>query len=404
MKKKLFVLIIVIITIINLSLGYLIFFNVQILEAPEITINIELSDIDPEKTLLKTNIDVKNTNNFEINLENIRLKTTTDEGYEVANVLIKGGGIKSNKNVSFVKDIPLSFNGHSPELLITKLSGEIGANFLFIKKTIPFKINVVTNIEKIINELSAPVFEIIVDFDEIINNGININSTINVYNPNPFDIFLENISTNILTEKMEKIGNLKVICDSIPARSKITLNSTGFVMFKALDAKKLTINLNGNAGVKIAGYRKDISYNIESIVNIPNLDRLILNEKNPTFISLKIDEKLTLGGIQFYVILEINNTYKFDIEVRNLVFKIFTVKDDKNSLIGSDDNIENIIAESGKKGATTCNVLIPYYKILPIDWKTDWVMGSATGRVGIKGVNQSALVEIRGYQSLHPLR
>jgi hypothetical protein len=404
MRKKIFIGIIGIITIIYIIIGSFLFLNIQFLETPEITLNVELFEIDSNEAILKTIIDVNNPNEFEIIMKNFKIITYTPNEYEVANVKIKGGVIGSNKNESFSKEILINFNGNSPELLTSKITGDIGANFLFITKTIPIKINIITNIKNLLNKISLPIVNLNIDNYKIIKDGIQIDATVDVENKNSFSFYLENNSANIESEKNEILGNLEIIGGEIPANSKLTLNCSGSLKFKALDAKKLKININGKAGVQIAGYKKNLSYNLKSSINIPDLDKLLLSEKVPTFLSIKFDEKLTLRGIIFYVTLEINNSYKVDLEVRDIIFRICTVVGDKHTIIGENDLIENIIAEPGKIGSTTCNIIIPYSKIIPFNWKTDWIMGSVSGRVSIRGINQSAYLEIRGYQSLHPIR
>jgi len=404
MRRKIFTIIILIVTIINILLGSIIIFNIQILETPEITIDIELSILDTEKAVLKTIIDVNNTNDFEIIMKNIKIITTNLEGYEVAQLYIKGGAISPNNNKTYKRDIIISFNEHNSKVLTSKITGEVGANFFFIQKTLPIKLGVVTNFEKIINELSAPIFNINVDFDKIEKEGIKLISKINVYNPNSFDLYIKNISTIIESEKKETMGNLKIFYKKIPAKKTTQLNCSGMVLFKALDAKTLTLNLSGYAGAKIAGFDKNVSFYVKSFINIPDLDKLFLSEEKPTFLSIKFDEKFTLQGVIIYVGLEINNTYKVDLEARDLVFKVYTVKGEAYNLIGKNDVIEKINAKSGKTGITTTDIFISYKRLLSIDWSTDWIMASVTGRVGIKGVNQSALLEIRGYQSLHPFK
>ena len=393
-----------IVTIINIIFGAIIFINIQILETPEITINAELIEINSNEAILKTIINIDNPNGFEIVMKNFKLTTLTPDGFKVANVKIKGGEIGSNKNKSFSKEIIISFNGNSPELLTSKISGEIGANFLFIQKTIPLKVGIITNVKNILNDISVPILDLSINNYELINNGIKINASIDVYNQNSIGFFIENNTADIKSEKNEILGNLKINGKKIPSNSKTTINCSGEMLFKALDANTLNIDLSGNAKIKIAGFEKNLSYNLNPNIAIPDLNKLILSDNVPTFLSIKFDEKLTLKGIIFYVTLEINNSYKVDIEVRDIIFRVCTVVGDKNKIIGENDLIENIIAKPGKIGSSTCDIIIPYSKLIPFNWNTDWIMGSVTGRVSIRGINQSAYLEIRGYQSLHPIR
>lgn len=404
MKRKVITIVLIIVGIIYIIVGALLFLNIQLMETPEIIIKVEVAEINSEEAILHTTIDVDNPNGFEIVAKNLEIVTTTPDGYEVARVSIEGGEIGSHEKKTFTQNVFVVFDGHSPELLISKITGEVGANILFIQKTIPLNIGVVTSIENLIKEIAAPSMNIMAEFVDITTEGIDLTATIDVYNPNTFEIYIENISADLVTEAGKKVGNVDVIGGVIAAKDHLQLNSSGTLLFEVLNAETLVINLSGMAGAKIAGYEKNLSFNILIRIMVPDLEELLLSKDKPTILSVKIDEKFTLKGIVFYVALEINNSYKVDLVAKNLTFRIYIVVDDTYHLIGENDKIEKILTEAGTTGLSSCEILIPYREILPIDWSTDWIMVSVTGRVAIKGVNQSAFLEIRGYHSLHPFR
>ena len=96
MKKKVIILF-TIIAIIYIIVGTFLFLNIQLMDAPEIIINIEVTEINSENAILHTKIDIDNPNSFEIVAKNLLIVTTTTEGYEVARALIQGGEIGSNQ-------------------------------------------------------------------------------------------------------------------------------------------------------------------------------------------------------------------------------------------------------------------------------------------------------------------
>jgi LEA14-like dessication related protein len=404
MRKKTIAILFVIVTIIYIIVGAFLFLDIQIMETPEIIIEIEVNELSSEEAILRTIVDIYNPNGFEIIAKNLEVVTTTPNGYKVAHVSIKGGRINSHEKKTFTNDVIIAFNGHSPELLTSKITGEVGANILFIKKTIPLNIGVVTSIENLINELTAPSVSVTVDFLEITTECINITAIMDIYNPNSFDIFINDIIVEITSEEGKKIGDVDVSGGVVVAKDYLQLNSNGTVLLEALNAEMLILNMSGTAGVKIAGFEKNLSFNIQTRVVVPDLEEILLSKDAPTFLSIKLDEKFTLRGIIFYVGLEINNSYKVDLVVKNLTFRIYTVVDDTNRLIGENDKLDEILAKAGSSGFFSCEILVPYSKILPIDWSIDWMMASVTGGVSIKGVNQSAFLEIRGYLNLHPFR
>jgi len=404
MKKKIIAILFTIVTIIYIIVGALLFLNIQLMETPEIIIRVEVAEVNSEEAILHTTIDIDNPNDFEIVAKNLEVVTTIPEGYVVARLSIEGGEIDSHEKKTFTKNISVAFNGYSPELLTSKITGEVGANTLFIQKTIPLNIGVVTSIENLINELAAPSMNVMVEFVEITTEGIKINATMDIYNPNTFEIYIENISTEIETKTGKKVGNVDLIGGVIAAKEYLPLNSSGIILFEALNAEKLVINMRGAAGAKIAGFEKNLSFNIQTGIIVPDLEELLLSKDKPTILSIKVDEKLTLKGIVFYVSMEVNNSYKVDLLVKDIVSRVYVVDGDGLHLIGENNKVEDILAEVGTSGLCSCEVLVPFSNLFPIRWSTDWLMVSVSGSVTIKGVNQSVYIEIRGYHDLHLFR
>jgi len=405
MRKKIIILLLAMVTIINIITAAFIFFDIQIMQTPEVVIKIEVVEVTSEEAILHTIIEINNPNDFEIVAKNLEIVTTTPNGYVVAHVLIEGGEIDSNEKKIFTKDVIISFNSHRPELLTTKITGEVGANIWFIKKTIPLNIGVITSIENLIDELAAPNVDITVDFAELTTKGINITALMDVYNPNSFDIFVRDVSVDIVTGEGKKIGNVDVIGGGVvAAKDYLQINSSGNILFEALNAEILVINMSGVAGAKIAGFEKNLSFNIQTKIIVPDLEEIILSKDKPTILSIRLDEKFTLEGFVFYVGIEIDNSYKVDLILKDMIFSIYTVVDDTLHLISETDKIDEILVKAGTSELSSCEILIPFSKILTIFWSTDSIMVSARGNVTIKGVNQSIFLEIRGYQSIHPFR
>jgi LEA14-like dessication related protein len=404
MRKKLIAILFAMVTIVYIIIGALLFLNIQLMESPEILIKVEVTEVNSEEAILHTTVDIDNPNSFEIVAKNLELVIITPDGYVVARLSIEGGEIGSHEKKTFTKDVSVAFDGYSPELLTSKITGEVGANILFIQKTIPLNIGVVTSIENLINELAAPSMSVMAEFVEITTEGINFNATMDVYNPNTFEIYIENISTEIEIETGKKVGDVDVIGGVIAAKGSLPLNSSGTILFEALNAEKLVINMSGVAGAKIVGFKKNLSFNIQTRIMVPDLEELLLSKDKPTILSIKIDKKLTLKGIVFYVSMEINNSYKVDLLVKDIVSRVYTADDDGHHLIGENDKVEEIFAGAGASGLSECEVLVPFSNLFPIRWSTDWIMVSVSGNVAIKGVNQSVYLEVRGYHDIHLFR
>jgi hypothetical protein len=397
MQKKLTAILFIIVGIIYIILGAMLFLNIQLMEVPEILIKVEATEINSDEVILHTTIDIDNPNGFEIVTKNLELKTTTPEGHIAAHVTIKGGEIGAYENKTFIKNIFVKFDGYSPELLTSKISGEVGANTWFIGKTISFNIGIITSIGDLIDDLAAPTINIITDFVEITRKGINLSAEIEIFNPNSFDIYIEKISSDIKTEQNEIVGKINFVGGLIGSKDFLITNNCGSILFKAFNAETLTININGVAGAEIAGFEKNISFNSQIKIKVPDFEEILLSKDKPTILSIMVDEKITIRGIIFYVTMEINNTYKIDLLVKDIASRIYIVDDDGHHLIGENDKIDDIFAEIGSSGTSKCEILAPFQKLLPIRFTSKWLMVSLSGKVTIEGINQSVYIEIRGY-------
>ena len=404
MRRKI-IIILVAIAIFYIIIGALLFINVQLIEGPDILVEIEVTDLSSEKAVLHTIIDVDNPNAFDFIARNLNLVITTEDGYEVANVLIEGGKIASNKNKTFIEDVDVVFDGHSPGYLITKISGDIGVNVIFIEKTIPLKIGVVTSIENLLNELAAPVISIELDIDDINTDIVNLSAVVTAYNPNAFDILISDISAEIENEEGELVGALDVSDGVIAGKDYSELDASGWLFLKALNAKKLLINMDGLAGVNVAGFEKSIPLDITAIINIPDLKDILLPKENPTVLSIKVDGKLTLAGFLSNATLVVDNTFKVDLALRNTTIRLYVVKGNDENLMGEANIQEEIVIKAGTIKDIPCEILVPFTKILTSNLlSADWQMISVSADLTVRGIDTAVYLEIKGYQDMHMLR
>jgi len=404
MRKKIIILL-VIVAIFYIVIGALLLLNIQLMESPDILVEIEVSDINSENAVINTIINVYNPNSFDIIARNLNIVITTQDDYEVANVLIEGGKIGSNKNKTITEDLTIAFNGHSPERLISRISGDVGANILFIEKTIPLKVGVVTSIENLLNEIAAPSISVEINIDDITTDYINLSAEITAYNPNPFDININDISAEIKTDSGEKVGILDVSSGIITGKEYTELNASGWLLLKALNAKKLIINIEGVAGAIVAGFEKNLPLDISTVVNIPDLEEILLPKDNPTVLSIKVDGKLTLKGFLSNATLVVNNTLKVDLALRNTTIKMLVAHGDDEKLLGETTIEEEIIVKAGNIKNVNSEIIIPFSKILSADLlSADWLLISVSADLTIRGLDAAVYLEIRGYQDIHMLR
>jgi LEA14-like dessication related protein len=404
MRKKILILF-VIIAIFYIIIGALLLINIQLMESPDILVEIEVTELSSEKAVLHSVINVYNPNSFDVIVKNLNIEITTQEGFEVANVLIEGGKITSNGNKIFIEDINIEFNGNSPEHLISKISGDVGVSILFIEKTIPLKVGIVTSIENLLNELAAPSISITTNIEDITTENVNLSAELTAYNPNAFDMYIKEISAEIETDTGEIVGSLDISGGVIAGKDYSDLDASGWLLLKAFNAKKLIINIGGTAGANIAGFEKDIPLDISTVINIPDLEEILLPKENPTVLSIKVDGKLTLKGFLCNAELIVNNTFKVDLVLRDTTIKLYAVDGDNEKKLGDAFIEEEIVVNAGNVKNVSCEIIVPFSKLISSNiLSADYQMILVSADLTVRGIDSAVYLQIKGYQDMHLLR
>ena len=406
-KSKLrigFIILIVVMLLINIIFGALIFLDLRVLKTPETTIQIELVEVNSEEVVIYQNIEIYNPNSYELFVENFKVITNTENGDEIARITIEGGSIPSNDRRNFSSNEIIAFHGEGQSILTSKITGTIGVKFLgLIKKTIPLSVNIITSAEDIINEIEIPVVHVLGDFGEITTECINFTGTIEVYNPNSFEMFIEDLNAIIETETGENVGSLEVEGGTIPAKSSKSFKGDGSVLIVALNAETLSVNISSTAGVKIAGITKSISYSVNTQINIPKIEDII-NLNIPTDAIIKSDLRATLNGFVSDITLEIKNPNKIAILAKDIVISIYRVDKEESELIDS-CSIEGGEAGPGEDLVLTARIPLSFRKLVFSRGKgflPDALLIMVRANVTIPGLDQHIWVGVSGYQDLHP--
>jgi len=404
MKKKIITFLIVMITIINLIAATLLFFDIQLMQTPEATIKIDIIEINSDEVILQTTIDIDNPNSFGLITKNLEIFINTPGGDEVAHMLIEGGNIPPNEKKTFTAAVSVAFDGHSPELLTTRITGSIGVNIGFIQKTLPIAISIVTSMEDIIKELAPPSIYVQAEFGEITQESINITGRIDAYNPNTFDIFIEDFSIEIKTETDNIVGNLNISGGTIGAKGSTKFDGGGMILIEALNAKMLLVNISGAAGAEIAGFNKSIPFSIEAEIKLPDIGALLSSD--PTDLVIKADFKASAIGLISDVALEVHNPNKIALVANDIVVSMYRIDNEEERLISKGD-LEGGIIEAETVGFFKGQLVVPYAELLiPRGGNVmpDWMKIIVRANVSIPGINQSLWLGLIGYQDFHPFK
>ena len=401
MDKKIVKILFIIITVIYVIIGGLLFINIQVLESPEIIIDIEVTEINAEEAVIHSEINIENTNSFDMSVKNLEMITTTKDGYEAANVKIEGGIIPSHEKKTFTKDVKIAFAGHSPDVLTTKITGDVGMSILFLEKTIPLNMGVVTSLEKVINDFAAPIISATIEFVDMTAEKITLSSIINSYNPNLFEIYMKNITGEIITDTGKIVGDLNLPDANLLPKDSIEINITGEILLEALNAEKILLNIDGVAGAKIAGFEKDLAFGTQINLIVPDLEELIFSKDKPVLLSIKANNKLTLKGILTEINLEMINTYNVELTLRDTICRLYMVKNDELNLLGENTIEGELSVIPGEKGNSFCEIIVPFSKIFTVNPSSEYMMVSVTARMTIKGLDAAVYIELRGYTDFH---
>jgi LEA14-like dessication related protein len=401
--KKIFIIIISALIIINVIVGVFLFLNIQILNAPLIHANINPIKMTPDHIILEAQIHITNPNPFDISIENFKVTSTTSDGYEIGQFFITGGNIPPNTNKTFIATDQLGFSGHDFTFIKNRITLDIGITVLgIITKTIPFEVTADVSLANITNTIQIPVMQLQATIDGIARKGILFSGALDAYNPNPFDLIIENLSLKMQTETNVDVGTVNLTGGILKSEESLTIDFNGILLFKVLDAKQILVNLTGSAGIQAAGIKKSIPFSVDIQLIVPDPGTLLSLNDTFNFI-LSGDFKLRVRGILCTVDFMIYNPSNIPLDARNLICSIFRFDNNKTRLLGM-QNMSPCTVEPKNEVCVSTQILIPYSKflfsgahqILP-----DWFILTIKGNFSISGINRSIPFAITGNLSPH---
>jgi len=300
----------------------------------------------------------------------------------------------------------LSFKNDNFDTIENTISTTIGINILgFITKTIPLKITAHASFEKILADLDSPDIDINFAFDDVSIKGINFSTSLDIYNPNSFEINVNRILFDVLTDNNSNVGSLEIYGNTIKPNSSEVFSSKGTLEFEALDAEVLIINVSGIVGAKIAGINKNVSFSADATFNIPEIKSFIF-ENESIDVSLPVQFRFTASGLMATVGLKIYNPSEVDIIAKNLVCNISRLDDGEMSLLAQKE-MDSCEIGHEKTVCIKTQMRIPYLtylfsgsgKLLP-----EWIILNIQGDFSIAGTRQAFPLSISAYIDPHFIR
>jgi LEA14-like dessication related protein len=405
-KKKIFAIVLVVLFLINISAAALIFIDIQVLAFPNTTLRVDIVEINTDEIIIHHDIQLYNPNSFEMILQDFHIVARTTNGEEVTNMTIDGGSIPGQTNQSYAADDRIIMKGELSDLLSTTITGIVGFNiFGIITKTIPLEVTVLTSLKEALSKIAVPDITIRAEIGEITRYGVNLTTEVEVHNPNPFDMMVNNFQVTITTENGSSVGHFDIPGSTIPAESTTTATGAGSILLTALNAKTLSITITADAGAHLAGINKALPITAQIEILMPNLEELVPPDK-PLELSLDIDLSRVRGGLKGDMTLEVINPTKIPFIATDLVVKYYGVKNHQKYLVAEGPfGFGELVPE-----ATTYfhgEMILYYSKLLNFSGKgffPDMVFAQLWAKISLPDVSIYIPVAIGSYIDFHLLK
>jgi len=272
-------------------------------------------------------------------------------------------------------------------------------------KTLPLEITLITPLEKIIHDIHAPEIHMNADLTDLTQEGVTVTASVDVTNPNGFDLFLKDVTISFSNDKDASVGSLQMNDVLLPGNDEVTIDITGFLDIAALNADVLVMSLSGSAGISLAGIEKSLSLSTSADIQMPDLNSL-LSQTLPTDLVMRGDYRTTFSGLLINVTIEIINPNEIDIQAEDLTVSVYRVDQEDETFITRAE-LDGGIAEADSSFLTQSDVTIPYRSLVYVPGHfglPDWICVRVYANMSIPGIDATLWVGICEYQDMHIFR
>lgn len=173
-----------------------------------------------------------------------------------------------------------------------------------------------------IQVMTFPQTTIRIDVIEINTDEIIIHHDIQLYNPNSFELILQNIQIVTTTTTGEEVTNITIEGGSIPGQSNQSYTANDRVVMKGTLSGLLTSKITGIVGVNLLGIIKK-TIPLEFTV-LTSLKEAIKNISLPTLTVRTEFQNITRDGVNLTAEIDVTNSNPFDIFINNFILNITT--------------------------------------------------------------------------------
>jgi len=173
-----------------------------------------------------------------------------------------------------------------------------------------------------IQVMTFPQTTIRIDIIEINSDEILIHHNLQLYNPNSFEVILQNFQIIATTTTGEEVTNITLDGGSIPGQSNRSFTANDRITMKGNLSELLTSKITGIVGVNLFGIiKKTIPLEVTVLTSLKEaLEKISL----PTILVRTEFENITRDGLKLMVGIDVTNSNPFYFFINNFIFNITT--------------------------------------------------------------------------------
>jgi hypothetical protein len=173
-----------------------------------------------------------------------------------------------------------------------------------------------------IQVLTFPQTTIRIDIIEINSDEIIIHYDIQLYNPNSFELILQDLQIITTTTSTEEVTNITINGGSIPGQSNRSFTANERIVMKGDLTELLTSKISGIVGVNIFGViKKTIPL---TLTVLTSLQEALKNISLPTLTVRTEFENITRNDVTLSAEIDVTNPNPFDFFISNFIVNITT--------------------------------------------------------------------------------
>jgi hypothetical protein len=169
------------------------------IQAPDIHLSADLTDLSQEGVALSTSIEVSNTNGFDMYLQDVLVSITDDEGESVGSLEIPDTLVQGNDETTIEITGFIDLAALNAHVLSMSLSGSAGLSIAGMNKSVSLDTSAtihLPDLNALLSETLPTDLEMRGDY-RLTLSGVRINVTIEVINPNNIDIQTEDLTVSV---------------------------------------------------------------------------------------------------------------------------------------------------------------------------------------------------------------